>query len=53
MICYLTHFTSDDVVTGGLNYNFYWKIEEKQDQKKSLAVWFPAYLLYLPSNLKS
>ena len=28
-------------------------IEEKSDQKKSLAVWFPAYLLYLPGNLKS
>ena len=32
---------------------FYWKIEEKLNQKKSLAVWFPAYLLYLPGNLKS
>ena len=28
-------------------------IEEKQNQKKPLAVWFPAYLLYLPGNLKS
>ena len=26
MICYLTHFTSDDVVTGGLNYNFSFKL---------------------------
>ena len=32
---------------------FYWKIEEKQNQKKPLAVWFPTYLLYLPSNLES
>ena len=32
---------------------FYWKIEEKYNQKKSLAIWFPAYLLYLPGNLKS
>ena len=32
---------------------FHWKIEEKKDQKKSLAVWFPVYLLYLPGNLKS
>ena len=32
---------------------FYWKIEEKWNQKKSLAVWFPAYLLYLHGNLKS
>ena len=32
---------------------FYWKIEEKYNQKKSLAVWFPAYLLCLPGNLKS
>ena len=27
------------------------KIEEKYNQKKSLAVWFPTYLLYLPGNL--
>ena len=26
---------------------FNWKIEEKQNQKKSLAFWFPAYLLYM------
>ena len=32
---------------------FYGKIEEKQNQKKSLAVWFPFYLLYVPGNLKS
>ena len=32
---------------------FYWKIEQNWNQKKSLAVWFPAYLLYLPGNLKS
>ena len=32
---------------------FYWKIEEKKNQKKSLAIWFTAYLLYLPGNLKS
>ena len=32
---------------------FYWKIVEKENQKKSLAVWFPAYLLYLPGNSKS
>ena len=32
---------------------FYWKTEEKYNQKKSLAVWFPAYLLCLPGNLKS
>ena len=32
---------------------FHEKIEEKWNQKKSLAVWFPTYLLYLPSNLKS
>ena len=32
---------------------FYWKIEEKEKEKKSLGVWFPAYLLYLPGNLKS
>ena len=32
---------------------FYWKIEEKKNQKKSLAVWFPTFLLCLPSNLKS
>ena len=25
----------------------------KMDQKKPLAVLFPTYLLYLPSNLKS
>ena len=29
------------------------KIEEKYNQKKPIAVWFPAYLLYLPSTLKS
>ena len=29
------------------------KIEEKYNQKKSLAVFFPAYLLYLSGNLKS
>ena len=32
---------------------FHRKIEEKRNQKKSLAVWFPAYVLYLPSNMKS
>ena len=32
---------------------FHWKIEGKLNQKKSLAVLFPAYLLHLPSNLKS
>ena len=32
---------------------FLWKIEETKHQKKSLAVLFPAYLLYLPGNLKS
>ena len=26
MICYLTHFTSDDVVTRGLNYNYSFKL---------------------------
>ena len=26
---------------------------EKWNQKKSLTVWFPTYLLYLPGNLKS
>ena len=31
----------------------HWKIEEKFNQKKSLAVWFPAYLLYFPGNSKS
>ena len=30
---------------------FHCKINEKQNQKKSLAVWFPAYLLYVPGNL--
>ena len=29
---------------------FHWKINEKWNQKKSLAVWFPAYLLYVPGN---
>ena len=29
------------------------KIKEKENQKKSLAVLFPTYLLYLPCNLKS
>ena len=29
------------------------KIEEKWNQKKSLAVLFPVYLLYLPGTLKS
>ena len=29
------------------------KTEEKYNQTKFLAVWFPAYLLYLPGNLKS
>ena len=33
--------------------NFHWKIEEKWNQQKSLAVWFPAKLLYLPGSLKS
>ena len=28
-------------------------IEEKQNQKKPLAAWFPTNLLYLPSNLRS
>ena len=28
------------------------KTEEKQNQKKSLAVWFPTCFLYLPENLK-
>ena len=32
---------------------FHWKIEEKWNQNKSLAVWFPAYLLYLPGILQS
>ena len=32
---------------------FYWKIEEKWNQKKSLAIWFSAYLLYLHGSLKS
>ena len=33
---------------------FLWKIEETlKHQKKSLAVLFPAYLLYFPGNLKS
>ena len=27
--------------------------KKKKNQKKTLAVWFPAYLLYLPGNLKS
>ena len=31
---------------------FHGKTEEKWDQKKSLAVIFPAYLSHLPSNLK-
>lgn len=31
---------------------FHRKIGEKYNQKKFLAVWFPSYLLYLPSNLK-
>ena len=29
------------------------KIEEKYKQEKPLAVWFPAFLLYISSNLKS
>ena len=29
------------------------RIEENYNQKKSPAVWFPAYLLYLPGNLTS
>ena len=29
------------------------KVEEKEKKKKPLAVWFPAYLLYFPSNIKS
>ena len=37
-------------ISGGY---FHRKIEEKYNQKKSLAVWFLVYLLYLPSNLKS
>ena len=32
---------------------FNWNIEEKYNQKKSLAVWFPAYLLYLRGKWKS
>ena len=28
-------------------------VEELEPEKKSLAVWFPAYLLYLPGNVKS
>ena len=32
---------------------FNWKIEDKYNHKKSLAVWLPAYLLYLLGNLKS
>ena len=32
---------------------FHWKIAEKSNQKKPIAVWFPAYLLYFPGNLKS
>ena len=35
-----------------LSYNCR-KTEEKYNQKKSLAIWFPAHLLYLPDNLKS
>ena len=31
---------------------FHRKSGEKYNQKKFLAVWFPTYLLYLPSNLK-
>ena len=29
------------------------KTEEKYNQTKFLAVWFAAYLLYLPDNVKS
>ena len=29
---------------------FYWKIEGKWNKKKSLAVWSPTYLLYLPAT---
>ena len=36
-----------------MNVCFHRKIEEKCNQKKSLAAWFPAYLLYLPGNLTS
>ena len=32
---------------------FHRKIEEQENQKKPLAIWSPAYLLYLPGNLKS
>ena len=32
---------------------FHRKIEEKENQKKPLAIWFPAYLLYLPSKFSS
>ena len=32
---------------------FHRKIEEQYNQKKSLAVLFPAYLFYLPGKLKS
>lgn len=32
---------------------FLWKIEETKHQKQSLALFFPAYLLYLPGDLKS
>ena len=30
-----------------------YETEEKYNQKKSLAVWFPGYSSYLPHNLKS
>ena len=29
------------------------KREEEKNRKKSLAAWFPAYLLYLPGSMKS
>ena len=33
---------------------FIGKQKKKKNQKKSLAVWFPAYfMVYLPGNLKS
>ena len=39
----------ENVVSG----YFHRKTEEKKNQNKSLAVWFSAYLSYLPGNLKS
>ena len=36
----------------GLRVSPSWKMEEKQNKTKSLAVWFPIYLNDLPSYLK-